>query len=372
MAYKKVRLGNYLLGYDEINKDGEFSDIDDLQGINSEKYFQGCKSNKNDIELNRYRICRHGMFAYNKATSRNGEKISIAYRTEGDCLISPSYICFSIKDENVLMPEYLMLWFKRPEFDRYARFNSWGSATEFFTWEDFQEIEFELPPIEEQRRVVRQYKTIADRIGALEDESESIERTAQILFNELFIDGSEEIELNEIAEINPERKLKKNQMALCYDMSTLPLKGSTPINGEYKPYTGGMRFSNGDTLMARITPCLENGKAAYINMLKDEEVAFGSTEYIVLSPKSVPSSFFYFLVRNNDFIQYAISQMTGTSGRQRASGDDIGKFKLKKPNESDLMQFDKLGTVVLTQMRLLSDEIQSLMRLQELIISKNM
>lgn len=182
MEYKKVRLGDYLLGYDEINKDGEFSEIDDLQGINNEKYFQGCQSNKNDIDLNRYRICRHGMFAYNKATSRNGEKISIAYRTDGDCLISPSYICFSIKDENVLMPEYLMLWFKRPEFDRYARFNSWGSATEFFTWEDFQDIEFDLPPIEEQQKIVRQYKTITDRIGVLEKINERLRQFASLYF----------------------------------------------------------------------------------------------------------------------------------------------------------------------------------------------
>ncbi len=186
MAYKKVKLGDYLLGYDAINKNGEFSSIDDLQGINSEKYFQGCKSNKNDIELNRYRICRHGMFAYNKATSRNGEKISIAYRSGEDCLISPSYICFSIKDEKVLSPEYLMLWFKRSEFDRYARFNSWGSATEFFTWEDFQDIDFDMPSYEKQLDVVRQYNTIEKRISILERINDCNLRFIQAQFNEIF------------------------------------------------------------------------------------------------------------------------------------------------------------------------------------------
>lgn len=186
MTYKKVRLGDYLLGYDEINKNGEFSDLEDLQGINSEKYFQGCKSNKNDIELNRYRICRQGMFAYNKATSRNGEKISIAYRREKDCLISPSYICFSIKDESLLMPEYLMLWFKRPVFDRYARYNSWGSATEFFTWEDFQEIEFNLPTIDEQKKIVNQHRIITERIKVLENINEKLDNLLVVKFNQLF------------------------------------------------------------------------------------------------------------------------------------------------------------------------------------------
>ena len=122
MAYRKYKLGDLVVQYDEINLSGEFADIDDLQGINSNKYFQECKSNKNDIDLYRYRICRHGMFSYNRATSRNGEKISIALRTGGDCIVSPSYYCFRVMDEEVLCPEYLDIWFKRPVFDRYARF----------------------------------------------------------------------------------------------------------------------------------------------------------------------------------------------------------------------------------------------------------
>ena len=107
MEYNKYKLGELIEQYDEINLNGEFTDISDLQGINSNKYFQECKSNKNDIDLYRYRICRHGMFSYNRATSRNGEKISIALRTGGDCIVSPSYYCFRVKDEEVLCPEYL-------------------------------------------------------------------------------------------------------------------------------------------------------------------------------------------------------------------------------------------------------------------------
>ena len=154
MEYRKFRLGELIEQYDVINVNGEFSDIENLQGINSNKYFQECKSNKNDIELTRYRICRKGMFSYNRATSRNGEKISIAYRTDSDCIVSPSYYCFKVNDENVLCPEYLDIWFKRPTFDRYARFNSWGSATEFFSFEDFCATEIFLPSISEQRKIV--------------------------------------------------------------------------------------------------------------------------------------------------------------------------------------------------------------------------
>ena len=174
MAYHKYKLGDLIEQYDEINLNGEFIEIDDLQGINSNKYFQECKSNKNDIDLYRYRICRHGMFSYNRATSRNGEKISIALRTGQDCIVSPSYYCFRVKDEEVLCPEYLDIWFKRPVFDRYARFNSWGSATEFFTFDDFCATEIVLPSIDEQRKIVHDYQVILDRIALLRKMNESL------------------------------------------------------------------------------------------------------------------------------------------------------------------------------------------------------
>jgi len=186
MEYRKFKLGELVEQYDEINTAEEFSDINDLQGINSNKYFQECKSNKNDIDLLRYRICRHGMFSYNKATSRNGEKISIAYRTGKDCIVSPSYYCFSIKDKEVLCPEYLDIWLKRPVFDRYARFHSWGSATEFFTFSDFCETEIVLPSIDEQRKIVHNYQVVIDRIMLLRRINENLENLAYTHFKQLF------------------------------------------------------------------------------------------------------------------------------------------------------------------------------------------
>ena len=191
MAYCKYKLGDLVEQYDEINLNGEFADIDDLQGINSNKYFQECKSNKNDIDLYRYRICRHGMFSYNRATSRNGEKISIALRTGGDCIVSPSYYCFRVKNEDILCPEYLDIWFKRPVFDRYARFNSWGSATEFFTFDDFCTTEIMLPPISEQRKIVHDYQVITDRIELLRKMNEKLEEFLFADFQRKFQNGKD-------------------------------------------------------------------------------------------------------------------------------------------------------------------------------------
>ncbi len=153
-----------------------------------------------------------------------------------------------------------------------------------------------------------------------------------------------------------------------FDMSTLPLKGCIPVGGEFKPYNGGMRFINGDTILARITPCLENGKAAYINFLEENEVAFGSTEYIVLTPKeNVPSSFFYFLARNSAFIAYAVAHMNGSSGRQRVSGSDIANYPIKEPSKKELKMFDNYASKVLHSMKISALEIEKLKELQESI-----
>ena len=188
MAYCKYKLGDLVEQYDEINQNGEFTEIEDLQGINSNKYFQECKSNKNNIDLLRYRICRHGMFSYNRATSRNGEKISIALRTGDDCIVSPSYYCFRVKDEDVLCPEYLDIWFKRPVFDKYARFNSWGSATEFFTFDDFCATEIMLPPLPEQRKIVHDYQVIMNRIELLRKMNDNLTEQCSVDYN-LMLNG---------------------------------------------------------------------------------------------------------------------------------------------------------------------------------------
>ena len=199
--------------------------------------------------------------------------------------------------------------------------------------------------------------------------NDNLEATAQAYFDSLFFPAVEpDCTLADIAEVNPVRQLKKGEKARCFDMATLPTNGCIPTGDEIKPYNGGVRFINGDTLIARITPCLENGKAAYINLLEDGEVAFGSTEYIVFAAKdTMPSSFYYFLIRNSHFVTFALQFMNGSSGRQRVSGEELASFPLVKPSDENLKAFDKLGAMVLAQMKENTDEIQKLKQLQEII-----
>ena len=155
-------LRKYIQQVDERNKTLE---IDKLLGVSIGKKFIPSIANTVGTDFSSYKIVRRGQFAYGPVTSRNGEKVSIALLEEDDCIISSSYTVFEITDTNKLMPEYLMLWFMRPEFDRYARFKSHGSVREIFDWEQLCNVELPVPPIEKQRNIVKAYKTITDRIA---------------------------------------------------------------------------------------------------------------------------------------------------------------------------------------------------------------
>lgn len=359
-------LGNYIRLVDERNKD---LSVTKLLGVSISKKFIPSIANIVGTDLSNYKIVRTGQFAYGPVTSRNGEKISIAYLDEEDCIISNSYTVFEVENKEELDPEYLMLWFSRPEFDRYARYKSHGSVREIFDWNELCMVELPVPDIEKQRKIVKAYKTITDRIALKQKINDNLEATAQAYFDNLFFSCDDtDCTLADIALVNPSRPLSKGVEARCFDMSTLPTSGCIPTGDTTKPYNGGVRFINGDTLIARITPCLENGKAAYINILNEGEVAFGSTEYIVFASKDdIPSCFYYFLIRNSKFVTFALQFMNGSSGRQRVSGEELASFPLMIPSKEKLAAFNKVGKLVLEQMKEATEEIQFLKQLQETI-----
>lgn len=177
------RLGDYIEPVDERNTNGE---IKLSQGISNNKYFQTPKQVATDSTKDN--IVRRGYFAYNRATTRNGEKISIAYREGEDCTVSGAYQVFRIKDESLLHPVYLWMWFRRPEFDRYARFKSHGSAHEFFEFDEMCEVMLPVPSIERQRAMVAEYETLSRRIGLNRSMIVQLEATAQTLYRKMFVD----------------------------------------------------------------------------------------------------------------------------------------------------------------------------------------
>jgi type I restriction enzyme S subunit len=156
-------------------------------------------------------------------------------------------------------------------------------------------------------------------------------------------EGWRVVELGQVIEINPPRVLRKGQDAPYLDMASLPTRGHVPDGAVERPYTSGTRFTNGDTLLARITPCLENGKTAFVDFLEPNEVGWGSTEFIVLRPKPpLPAEFGYCLARDPEFREFAIQSMTGTSGRQRVQPEALARYLLVVPSDDVAKAFGAL------------------------------
>ena len=172
VGYK--HLGNYIRQVDERNRN---MSIDKLLGVSITKQFIPSIANIIGTDLSNYKIVRTGQFAYGPVTSRNGEKISIALLQEEDCIISSSYSVFEVIDKGVLNPEYLILWFSRPEFDRYARYRSHGSVREIFDWEELCQIELPVPAIEKQNEIVEAYRVVKDRIALKQKINDNLTET---------------------------------------------------------------------------------------------------------------------------------------------------------------------------------------------------
>jgi type I restriction enzyme S subunit len=223
-----------------------------------------------------------------------------------------------------------------------------------------------LPPIDSQRAIAHILGTLDGKIELNRRMNETLDAMARALFKSWFVDfdpvrakaegrdpglpkpladlfparlvasalgkipeGWTVMPLPKAIEVNPARSLKKGDVAPYLDMANMPTRGHAPDEVVARPFGSGMRFVNGDTLVARITPCLENGKIAYVEFLEEGQVGWGSTEYIVLRPKPpLPEEFAYCLARSDGFREFAIQSMTGSSGRQRVPADSLSHYLL--------------------------------------------
>ena len=235
-----------------------------------------------------------------------------------------------------------------------------------------------IPPLRQQRAIAHILGTLDDKIELNRRMNETLEGMARALFKSWFVDfdpvrakmesrwrrgeslpslpaeyydlfpdrlveselgeipeGWRIVSLPKIIEINPSRYLRKGESAPYLGMASMPTKGHVPDMASDRPYGSGMRFTNGDTLVARITPCLENGKMAYVDFLQHGRIGWGSTEYIVMRPKPpLPNEFAYCLARSTYFREFAIQSMTGTSGRQRVPAKAFSEFLIPTPSKS--------------------------------------
>ena len=181
------QLGQYIRQVDVRNVDGK---EENLLGVSVQKQFIPSIANTVGTDFSKYKVVKKGQFTYIPDTSRRGDKIGIALLEDyEEGLVSNVYTVFEVIDENQLMPEYLMLWFKRPEFDRYARFKSHGSVREVMDWDEMCKVELPVPPIEKQRSIVKAYQTITDRIALKRKINENLEAILTATFKKMFVEN---------------------------------------------------------------------------------------------------------------------------------------------------------------------------------------
>jgi type I restriction enzyme S subunit len=245
-----------------------------------------------------------------------------------------------------------------------------------FSWADFCNMELPIPSIEKQREIVREYSVVNDRILLNEQLMNRLEKSTFALFEEFFPIHGHDIEtdhttLEQLVSFNPKHTIKKNSATTYVEMANVAENSMTIGNPIVRPFTAGSKFKNNDTLLARITPCLENGKTAFINVLGKDEIAYGSTEFIVMRSKGEISPFWiYCLAKNENFRSYAISSMVGSSGRQRVHSDYLKEYRIDTNGLEAISDFHRLVAPMFKYIANKHQENHKLQKIRELLLQK--
>ena len=331
-------------------------------------------------------VTREKADSLNKANAHRGDIVITHRGTLGQIVFIPQdskydrYVIsqsqFRVRCNDKVLPEYLVYYFHTPigQHKLLSNASQVGVPALARPSSTFQQIEVVLPELSIQKRVVEIISTIQKKIANNQELNDNLQQQAFSVFDNLIANAeNNDYTVSDYAFLNPKRTLAKNQVARSIDMSQLSTSGAFPSGWEMKPFNGGMRFTNGDTLLARITPCLENGKTAFIDFLDDGEVAFGSTEYIVLAPKNdTPPEMLYCLARYPAFVDYAVKNMNGSSGRQRVSAETVGQYRLPLFDKHSLVLFKEVVSPMFLKMRYNSLENMRLAELRDALLPKLM
>ena len=331
-------------------------------------------------------VTRKKADSLNKANAHRGDIVITHRGTLGQIVFIPQdskydrYVIsqsqFRVRCNDKVLPEYLVYYFHTPigQHKLLSNASQVGVPALARPSSTFQQIEVVLPELSIQKCVVEIISTIQKKIANNQELNDNLQQQAFSVFDNLIANAeNNDYTVSDYAFLNPKRTLAKNQVARSIDMSQLSTSGAFPSGWEMKPFNGGMRFTNGDTLLARITPCLENGKTAFIDFLDDGEVAFGSTEYIVLAPKNdTPPEMLYCLARYPAFVDYAVKNMNGSSGRQRVSAETVGQYRLPLFDKHSLVLFKEVVSPMFLKMRYNSLENMRLAELRDALLPKLM
>jgi type I restriction enzyme, S subunit len=341
---------------------------------------------------------------------RNGD---IIYSRRGDitrrALIQEKQVgwlcgtgCLRIRlGEDVLDPYFAFYYLGHPKVRNWIALHAVGATMPNLNTSILSNLPFLLPPLEEQKSVTRVCQLLDRKISNLRQQNETLEKIAQTLFKHWFVDfefpnedgkpykssGGEMVrselgeipvgwrvgKLKDLVIVNPQESIKKGSFIKYIDMRSLSTSGMEITEFITREFTSGSKFRNSDTLLARITPCLENGKTAFVNVLDKNEVAYGSTEFIVMRASSICCpEYVYCLARSSFFRDYAIKNMTGSSGRQRVPNDRVENYEVEIPATEITQAFHEICNSFFLRIKSNQRQIQTLTQTRDRLLPKLM
>ena len=378
------RLGDYIREVDVRNRDLE---VKKLLGVSISKEFMPSIANTIGTDMSSYKVVEPRQFVYIADTSRRGDKIAIALLENNDkVIVSSIYTVFEVKDKQKLLPEYLMMWFRRPEFDRYARFKSHGSAREIFSWEEMCDVELPIPSIEQQQKMVSEYEAVTRRIRLNEQIIAKLEETAQALYRKMFVDGIDKENLpegwrigtlGEIAEINTDNiSTKDNSIEIRYlDSSSV----TQNVFEEYQifnvlhneiPSRAKRKVKHNDIVYSTVRPNLK-----HYGIIKDSvENMIVSTAFAVIRScyNPISNELLYLMLtdeKNTEYLQ-GIAEMSKAT-YPSITPEDISALKLAIPIESmDMLKVNQSIKYCFDFVYYKHQENKELKELQSLLLAK--
>lgn len=368
-------LGKFIRPVDERNT--QLLDLP-LMGLSVSKEFFPTIANLVGTDMKTYKIVYRNQFTYIADTSRRGDKIAIALNDRFDkMLVSQAYTPFEVSNTNELEPEYLMMWFRRPEFDRYARFKSHGSAREIFDWEEMCHTLIPIPHIDKQREIVKEYNTIQNRIALNQQLIQKLEETAQAIYKEWFVEGiennSEKIKLNELvqtqygytetasSEVIGPKFLRITDIAQNHiDWSNVPYCKIS--DSDFKKY----RLKPGDIVVARTGATAGYGKRLHKYF---PDCVFASF-LVRLIPNDIKWNLYLgLIVDNQNYRDFILSNAEG-SAQPQANATLLTSYEIDKPDESKILEFNRIVEPIFDLIESYQLQNQKLTELKELLLSK--
>ena len=334
MALTKYKLGELISLCDERNSDGLYT-LDDLKGISIKKEFIESKADMEGVSLFPYILVRPDSFAYVTVTSRNGEKITLAHNTSSKTyIVSSSYIVFRVSRPDILLSDYLFMYFNRPEFDRYSRFNSWGSARETFSWDDLCEIDITLPDPSIQQKYVDVYLGLQKNLTTYQSKIDDLKLVCDGYIEELrrniksqeigqYIEQCDERNTNNTYTLDDLRgiSIQKKFIASKTEMTDVSLTPYILVKPEYFAFVP-VTSRNGE----KITLAFNDSKETYIV----------SSSYIVFRIKDISKllpDYLFILLNRSEFDRYARFNSWG-SAREVFTMEDMNNVAIPVPDIS--------------------------------------